>query len=495
MKKALLHVAFAALALSMGAALTVAAAANGPQQAPRTASASDPAPHFAGHMALRPTRGRIGSKVEVTGQQLPPNATFQLVWHTVKASWVMKGQYRQDFAGRRFQDVRVVLGQARSGPDGRLQASFTVPQGFGFDHTVTLERGDTVVNQALYTVEPVATIASTQGPPGSPIRITMEGIGARSYTNNWMLLYDNKDTGWISAVTTDGTAHVTIPAAGGPGKHVIEIIHGAYTFPYLNTKQSPHPKPEFRFTYTVTSAPPVLPPPLDEQGLPSKPGAPPSGSGAGAWVTPASGPTDAPVVLHARGLPAGQTVTLSWSRMVGSRVTSSGYAQHFIQLGTATVGQDGTLAEPLTLPADLGGKHTVRLVAPGGSVLARAGYTVTPTALSIEPDRGPAGTTFTLHIHGVGWTDTGNIYTVDYDNAYVGYACGFNSQGNVEIPLAATGRPGWHFITLYPSIYRGKDIHGTNDFRLPELTYAADHPGGRLPAFRFAFYVTAPSQP
>ena len=63
----------------------------------------------------------------------------------------------------------------------------------------------------------------------------------------------------------------------------------------------------------------------------------------------------------------------------------------------------------------------------------------------------------TVHLKGVGWTETANIYTVVYDNSYIGYVCPFKSQGDVEIPLQATGDRGWHFIDLYPAIYRGEE--------------------------------------
>ena len=94
-----------------------------------------------------------------------------------------------------------------------------------------------------------------------------------------------------------------------------------------------------------------------------------------------------------------------------------------------------------------------------------------------------------MHLKGVGWTESANIYTVVYDNSYIGYACAFNSQGDVQIPLEATGDPGWHFIDLYPAIYRGEEQRPRN-FLIPQLTYAADHPGEDLPHFRFAFEVT-----
>ena len=76
-----------------------------------------------------------------------------------------------------------------------------------------------------------------------------------------------------------------------------------------------------------------------------------------------------------------------------------------------------------------------------------------------------------------------------YDNNYIGYACAFNSQGDVEIFIKATGAPGWHFIDLYPGIYKGQETR-PNNFRIPQLTYADDHPGEDLPAFHFAFEVT-----
>jgi hypothetical protein len=48
----------------------------------------------------------------------------------------------------------------------------------------------------------------------------------------------------------------------------------------------------------------------------------------------------------------------------------------------------------------------------------------------------------TIHLKGVGWTEYDNIYVATYDNAYMGYACGFNSRGDVVINFTATGEPG-----------------------------------------------------
>jgi len=53
-------------------------------------------------------------------------------------------------------------------------------------------------------------------------------------------------------------------------------------------------------------------------------------------------------------------------------------------------------------------------------------------------------------VHTVGWSETANIYTVVYDNATSGYACAFNSQGDVEIFMQAT-RGGKHVRTIIAS--------------------------------------------
>jgi hypothetical protein len=48
-----------------------------------------------------------------------------------------------------------------------------------------------------------------------------------------------------------------------------------------------------------------------------------------------------------------------------------------------------------------------------------------------------------------------------------------------------------HLIDLHPGIYQGPR-EGQQLYRLPQLTYADDHPGNRIPALRLSFEVTAP---
>ena len=88
-------------------------------------------------------------------------------------------------------------------------------------------------------------------------------------------------------------------------------------------------------------------------------------------------------------------------------------------------------------------------------MLARVFFVIETSIVSITPTSGPVGTPVTIHLKGVGWTEYDNIYVATYDNAYMGYACGFNSQGDVVINFTATGAPGVHIIDLYPGIYQG----------------------------------------
>jgi hypothetical protein len=145
-----------------------------------------------------------------------------------------------------------------------------------------------------------------------------------------------------------------------------------------------------------------------------------------------------------------------------------------------------------TVPDDLGGTHGLWVDMGGNSGGERkktGTFWIKPTALPLDVWRGPAGTEFRIHLKGTGWTETSNIMHVVYDNAYIGYACGFNSQGDIEVIMKATGEPGWHFIDLYPGIYKGQETR-PNNFRIPQLTWYDDHPGEDYPAFRFVFEVT-----
>ena len=89
-----------------------------------------------------------------------------------------------------------------------------------------------------------------------------------------------------------------------------------------------------------------------------------------------------------------------------------------------------------------------------------------------------AGEPFIVELKGVGWTQIDNTVAVTYDNSYIGYACGFNSNGYVRIQLTATGDPGTHLIDLYPLLYTQQPAYPYSQLGMvPLLGFANDAPG------------------
>jgi hypothetical protein len=207
-------------------------------------------------------------------------------------------------------------------------------------------------------------------------------------------------------------------------------------------------------------------------------------------ATPAFSGIHEPVVVRGEGFEPGKTYALNWTRVIGNRISAGGWEEASNVVAEAKADTAGRAEFQFKAPDDLGGTHGL-WVDMGGDKKKTGTFWIKPTALPLDVGRGPVGTEFRIHLKGTGWTETSNILHVVYDNGYIGYACGFNSQGDIEIVMQATGEPGWHFIDLYPAIYKGKETR-PNNYRLPQLTYADDHPGEDLPRFRFAFEVTPP---
>jgi len=438
---------------------------------------------FVGRLAVSPEQGEAGAPVTVKGSGLPANQDFDLVWHTVSGAWKVT---QAEYHGREYTPVRYRIGTVHTDPAGAFEASFVVPEDFGFWHDITVQQGKKLFTQAAFHVDMTVDITPNSGPVGTPITVDVKGIGWRQLQNSWLLLYDNNYTGWMSSVSQGGSARFAIPATGGLGSHVIEVMHGDFTFPYRNMQQSPEPnRPTFALNFEITEGAPVLPPPLETQVQAEVRRLPPQGE----LVTePAFARVGEPFVVRGNGFEPGKTYPLQWTTVTGNRVSGSGWEESRRVIAEASADAQGRLEYRLTTPDDLGGAHPIAIDLGDGKEKAGT-FWIAPSALPVAVTKGPAGTAFTLHLKGVGWTETANIYTIVYDNSYIGYSCGFNSQGDVEIFLKATGAPGWHFVDLYPAVYKGKEGRPQN-FRLPQLTYAADHPGEDLPQFRFAFEVT-----
>jgi hypothetical protein len=454
-------------------------------------SLGDPSGGYVGHLDVKPDHGPVGTPITISGNGMPPGQDIQLLWRTVNGSWnVADGEYH----GRRFDPIAYRIATVKTDTSGAFTASFVAPDDFGFMHDILAQQGGRVLTQTAFNIDMSVNMATSSGPVGSPIALDVKGIGWRELQASWMLLYDNRYTGWMSSITTHGSARVSIPAVGRPGPHILEVLNSDFGSVYRNMQQSPQPdRPRFKLAYTITPGAPVLPPPPERQ-LQTKVR---SLSPPGDLVTkPPFSPIDRPVVTVGSGFDPARTYELNWTSLTGNRIIGH-WEEASRTVAQAKPDASGRLEFHYQVPDDLGGNHTLWVDkgdAKTADTKVLGTYWVAPSALPLDVTRGPVGTTFKVHLKGVGWTETANIYTVVYDNGHTGYACAFNSQGDIEIFMQATGAPGWHFIDLYPAIYKGKETAPVS-FRLPQLTYADDHPGEDLPAFHFAFEVTDGAAP
>ena len=490
------------LPLIIGATLGVVACSDvrstaPPVEAPKAAetaaakasATATPKVDYVGEMKLTPAAGPIGSDVKATGNGFTPNADISLVWQDMKGQW-NTDKTDGSFKGRSFKEERVPLATVKTDAKGSFDAAFKVPDGFGFTHNVWVMQDNTVKNQAGFNVKMQVEMTPTSGPPGTQVQMKIKGMGWQNLENSWQVNVDNTYTGWMSSVTTHGTATGSFTISGKPGTHVVQVLHGWSFVPYLNNQQSPRPDREmFTRQFTVTNGAAVMPPPLEQQTLGIQRREAPKSDGKPAiWTDIAAGQINQPLVLKGMNLPAGD-VEFKWFRVTGNRISGGGWAEKDSTIGKGTVAADGSVTLNFKALDDLGGPHRIEAII-GGKTVATTDYTISPSALPVENASGPVGTVATLHLKGVGWTETANIYMMVYDGKYMGFACGFNSQGDIQVPFPLTGEPGIHFVELYPGIYKGTDVAGTDNYRLPQLTYAEDHPGEKLPAFRFTVTVT-----
>jgi len=226
-------------------------------------AAAQPANGFVGKLSVAPLHASEGANVTVSGDALPANQEFDLVWRTVKGSWkAASGEYH----GRDYAPIGYRIAHVKTDAAGKFAASFIVPDDFGFQHDIVLQQGTKLFTQAGFNLDMTMKVTPENGPPGTPITFDIKGIGFRELENSWMLVYDNNFTGWISSVSTHGSAHFTIPATGPVGTHVLQLIHGEFTFPYMNPQQNPVPdRPRFKTNFIVTRGEAVLPPPVEAQ--------------------------------------------------------------------------------------------------------------------------------------------------------------------------------------------------------------------------------------
>ena len=436
----------------------------------------------------RPT-GRWARRSPSRPTACPPNAEVQIVWRTVKGSWkVANAEYHgRDFTARRLSD-RQGEDRRRRHRRERISLRRTISASA---MTSSSSRATTALSQTGFYIDMSVDVSPKSGPVGTPITVDVKGIGWRSLHNSWQLLYDNSYTGWISSVTTGGSAHFTIPATGAAGPHVLEVIHGGFTFPYRNMQQSPEPdRPQFaipvhhhRWRRGAAAAarrrrrrPTIrnLPAPGDLRSRrPSRRSASRSRSAA-------------------TGFTPGKTYTLNWTTVTGNRVSGGGWEEVLPRRrqgdgGRQRASSTSRSIRPTTSAARIhSGWRTARAKKTGT-------LWIQPTALPLE--RRPRPGRHALHHPPQGRRlDRDRQHLHDRLRQLLCRLCLRLQQPGRRGDPSVCHRPAR--LALHrplPGDLQGQGEGGPNNFRLPQLTYAADHPGEDLPHFRFAFKVTAPT--
>jgi hypothetical protein len=477
--------------------LAAAACSPSPSTTAPAAQSAEGAPSSAGGYALLDLQHEkpavVGMSVRATVSGMRPGAQAELTWGTVSGGWIIEDYYH--FRGKKYTESATSLGRFIVDDKGRLDARFVIPEDFGGVHEVTVLVDGKPVAQNGINVTQTFAMSPTTGPVGTPIELKVTGLGWRTMESTWVVNWDNQELGFVSAAGTRGSAVARFRAAGPIGDHSVKMYTGWQGQSYLNYEQSPVadlPRPEF--TFKTTSGPPAYPAahaePYKPQPIPSAEDKP---TGTRVKLHPTQGPVGSRAVLTGDGFKPGEQLQLQWGTFVGSRVSGNGFAPQDTSLGEVQAGSDGRIEWPVTIPEDLGGVHALT-VRRGQDIVGQAHFVIETSIVAMTPTSGPAGTPVSIHLKGVGWTEYDNIYVATYDNAYMGYVCGFNSQGDVVINFTAAGEPGAHIIDLYPGIYQGPATEPQQLYRLPQLTYGDDHPGNLIPALRFTFEVTRGSQ-
>jgi hypothetical protein len=481
--------------------------------------------------------GPVGSNMKISGKGLPLSTRVQLTWATTNATWNVDPEPNTvNYTGRTTTNVTVNLASVTTDASGGFSLTMKVPNDFGGSHQIYAVVNGIDINEGAFVTTRALTVTPRSGPIGTPITVTYTGMGSSLFQNSAAILWDNHFTGELVSEWTRGTGTTTIYAAGPVGTHLL-MVGDALTDLYLNPIQSPYPfmnGARVAFKVTKDKGPgtpsitwPVKVTPTLNERTTLQPGDLDPTSTAMATLSSSSGPVSSKATLSVTGLSGTGTDQVQWATESGSRVDCSSvtgqgcWVTLTSQIATGTI-VNGAFTSSITIPNGLGGWHMV-LVTSGTKIEAQAPFYVKESIVPFYSKSGQLlsqgvatydssaaafavgdsgtgtytfkqGQEFTISIKGVGWTQLDNTLSVDYDNSYIGYGCGFNSNGYMVIQLYATGGPGTHIIDIHPMLYTSQPAFANTPYGLaPVLSSANDYPGLALgyqvPSFHFAIRI------
>jgi hypothetical protein len=433
-------------------------------------SAAFTTPEASINLEVTPQQGYVGSAFSVIGKGLKPNTAMDLVWSTSEGTWITDIQPNTvNYMGVKYSKFYVNMAKVTTDALGGFVYKTKVPSDFGGVHDIYAVNENVALAHGGLQVARTLTISPKSGPIGTPITITYTGMGASLYTAGGSVLYDNKYAGAMQALWTRGTGKAVIRASGDVGKHVIYVLDGI-GIPYLNIIQSPVPFANGGtqvFTVTKDAGAPApylvypdkVTPTVTQKTTLSNIGLNPN-TKAVATLSRDEGPVLTQVKLDVKGMSTTGTHTIEWATVVGNRVNCTGtcWVYNSVPMGSVDVtGAD--FSKEIQIPDHLGGWHVIQVKKAGvieaqvpfyvqesimpyydskGKLLSMGIAKADPSGMpearngsGVPTNKFKAGEEFTIAIKGVGWTQLDNTLAVTYDNSFIGYGCGFNSNGYI----------------------------------------------------------------
>ena len=137
-----------------------------------------------------------GKKVTVTGSGLAKAKDVRLVWMTANVRWILDPKADSvDYIGRKVDKIAVALANTQTDAAGAFKATFRVPKDFGGLHDIFAVVDGKQVAKGGFLLERTVKISPTRGPVGTPITVTVVGMGSPTYESVGAVLYDNHYAG------------------------------------------------------------------------------------------------------------------------------------------------------------------------------------------------------------------------------------------------------------------------------------------------------------
>ena len=478
-------------------------------------------------------QGPEGTELTITGAGFKANTELTLTWSTAKGAW--KAQLLPNsvnYTGYQWDKFNVILAKVTTDANGGLKYVTKYPNDFGGPHDIYAVLDGLAVGKGGVQMTPTISISPKSGPVGTPLTVTYKHMGPNLYTGGISVLWDNNYAGEAQGVWTRGQSQFTLYASGDKGKHLVCGTAGIGV-QYMNINQSPVPYSGGDcVTFNITkdngpakasiTYPQEVTPTITQRTLMNEQLDP--ASKAVMTVSSASGVVGQKIKVNVTGLAASTAYAITWATVVGNRVnctTGTCWVYSGVPVSSVTSDANGVVATEVAIPDHLGGFHAIQIKkgdlaqaqqsiyvkqsifvnkdSKGKSVygVAKAFDTKAPEprdASGTPTLKFKAGEEITIAMKGVGWTQLDNTMAVTYDNNYIGYGCGFNSNGYMVIHLRATGAPGTHIIDLHPVYYSNQPSFANTQYSmLPILSYNTDNFGLALgykqPAVHFEIQI------